>query len=149
MSRRTGAAVASTVAGVAAVLGLHASHPASGSSAPTTSTTVPSSSQPSAPSPPPGASVSAVGTSEQFGYGVLSVKATARGHRLVDVTVTNLQTAESYSQSLAQQLSRSCTARYWRRRARRSMRYRVPPTRAKRTSTPCSLRSTSCTCDGY
>ena len=104
MSRRTGAAVASTVAGLAAVLGLHASHPASGSSAPTTSATVPTSSQPSAPSPPPGASVRAVGTSEQFGYGVLSVQATARGHRLVDVTVTNLQTAESYSQSLAQQV---------------------------------------------
>jgi len=104
MSRRTGAAVASTVAGLAAVLGLHASHPASGSSSPTTSTTAPSSSQPSAPSPPPGASVTAVGTSEQFGYGVLSVKATAQGHRLVDVTVANLQTAESYSQSLAQQV---------------------------------------------
>ncbi len=104
MSRRTGAAVASTVAGLAAVLGLHASHRASGSPAPTTSTTAPSSAQPSIPSPPPGASVSAVGTSEQFGYGVLSVKATALGHRLVDVTVTNLQTAESYSQSLAQQV---------------------------------------------
>lgn len=108
MNKRTGTAVASVAAGLAAVLGLHASHPsnspASGPSSPTTSATVPSSSQPSAPSAPPGASVSAVGTSEQFGYGILSVKATARGHRLVDVTVANLQTAESYSQSLAQQV---------------------------------------------
>ncbi len=52
MKKRTGTAVASVAAGLAAVLGFHATHasssPASGSSSPTTSAPVPSSSQPSA-----------------------------------------------------------------------------------------------------
>jgi uncharacterized protein with FMN-binding domain len=40
----------------------------------------------------------------QYGYGQLSVKVTASGSRIVDVSVVNLQTAESYSQQLAQQV---------------------------------------------
>jgi hypothetical protein len=54
--------------------------------------------------PPPGGLASAVGQNEQYGYGVLSVKVTVSGRRIVDVSVVNLQTAEQYSQSLAQQV---------------------------------------------
>jgi uncharacterized protein with FMN-binding domain len=52
----------------------------------------------------PGALLSAVGTNEQYGYGELSVKVSVKGHRIMDVTVVGLQTAEQYSQSLAQQV---------------------------------------------
>jgi uncharacterized protein with FMN-binding domain len=44
---------------------------------------------------------SAVGPSEQFGYGAISVKVTVNGTRVVAVSVAGLQTAESYSQSIA------------------------------------------------
>jgi len=47
---------------------------------------------------------SAVGASEQYGYGVLSVRVTVRGNQIQDVTVTRLQTAEQYSQQLAAQV---------------------------------------------
>ena len=46
----------------------------------------------------------AVGTNEQYGYGTLAVKVTVRAGRITDVSVANLQTAEQYSQSLAQQV---------------------------------------------
>ena len=55
-------------------------------------------------SPPTTQLASAVGANEQYGYGVLSVKVTLQGHRIVDVSVANLQTAEQYSQSIAQQV---------------------------------------------
>jgi uncharacterized protein with FMN-binding domain len=44
---------------------------------------------------------SAIGPSEQFGYGAISVKVTVNGSRIVAVSVASLQTAESYSQSIA------------------------------------------------
>ncbi len=131
-TRRTFAAVASAVTGFAAVLGAHIAggspHPlALGSSnaasatksSPATAsptTTSPSSSGggavgPPAPSSaattspaPSGPTASAVGASEQYGYGVLAVKVTVAGSHITDVSVANLQTAESYSQMIAQQV---------------------------------------------
>ncbi|HUY59285.1 MAG TPA: FMN-binding protein [Solirubrobacteraceae bacterium] len=47
---------------------------------------------------------SAVGASEQYGYGALSVRVTVRGNRIENVTVNGLQTAEQYSQQLAAQV---------------------------------------------
>jgi uncharacterized protein with FMN-binding domain len=46
---------------------------------------------------------SAVGASEQYGYGVLSVAVTVRGNRIKDVRVNSLQAPEQYSQQLAAQ----------------------------------------------
>jgi uncharacterized protein with FMN-binding domain len=45
-----------------------------------------------------------VGPTEQYGYGQLAVKVTARGNRITNVTVPTIQTAESYSQQLATQV---------------------------------------------
>ena len=39
-----------------------------------------------------------------YGYGVLSVRVTVQGSRITEVSVASLQTAEQYSQSLAQQV---------------------------------------------
>ncbi len=47
---------------------------------------------------------SAVGSSEQYGYGALSVTVKVRGNRIEDVRVNGLQTAEQYSQQLAAQV---------------------------------------------
>ena len=47
---------------------------------------------------------SAVGATEQYGYGELAVKVTASGSHITDVAVTTLQTAEPYSQQLASQV---------------------------------------------
>jgi len=58
---------------------------------------------PATTSPPAGRVASAVGTSEQYGYGVLAVKVTMDGGRITDVSLARLQTAESYSQMIAQQ----------------------------------------------
>jgi uncharacterized protein with FMN-binding domain len=55
-------------------------------------------------SPASGQLASAVGANEQYGYGALSVRAAVRGRRIVDLSVVNLQTAEQYSQSIAQQV---------------------------------------------
>jgi uncharacterized protein with FMN-binding domain len=46
---------------------------------------------------------SATGSTVQYGYGALAVKVTARGGRIVSVTVPYIQTAEQYSQQLASQ----------------------------------------------
>ena len=46
---------------------------------------------------------SATGSTVQYGYGALAVKVTARGGRIVNVTVPYIQTAEPYSQQLASQ----------------------------------------------
>jgi uncharacterized protein with FMN-binding domain len=46
---------------------------------------------------------SAVGASEQYGYGVLSVAVTVRGNRIEDVRINALQAPEQYSQQLAAQ----------------------------------------------
>ena len=47
---------------------------------------------------------SALGTTEQYGFGELAVKVTIRGSRITDVTVPSIQTAEQYSQQLAAQV---------------------------------------------
>ncbi len=47
---------------------------------------------------------SAVGAAAQYGYGVISVKVTVSGNKITDISVANLQTAESYSQQLANQV---------------------------------------------
>ena len=58
--------------------------------------------------PPPSTATpgthSAVGQAEQYGYGVLSVKVTVSGGKITDISVVQLQTAEQYSQSLAEQV---------------------------------------------
>jgi hypothetical protein len=46
---------------------------------------------------------SAVGASEQFGYGVLDVKVTVRGTRIMDVSVPTLEVAEYTSQQISEQ----------------------------------------------
>jgi uncharacterized protein with FMN-binding domain len=72
----------------------------------TPTTTVPPGSGPTTTTTPPptGAARSATGTGENYGYGVLAVKVTVQGSRITEVSVANLQTAEQYSQSLAQQV---------------------------------------------
>jgi len=110
--RRAAAAAVSVVAGLAAVLVLHGARPSlppvGGSPSLRASTGRPSSRPPppASASPPttrPGATSSALGASEQYGFGVLSVTVTVTAHHIDNVTVTRLQTAESYSQSLAEQ----------------------------------------------
>ena len=54
--------------------------------------------------PPTGQATTALGSNEQYGYGTLAVRVTVRGGRITDVSMANLQTAEQYSQSLAQQV---------------------------------------------
>ena len=119
------AAVGATAAGFAAVVGLHTvssgsartllkTAAASGSSASGTAGSSKPSSGPAAggttPSPPTtagpaaGATGTAVGTAEQYGYGILSVKVTVSGGKITDVALANLRVAESYSQMLAQQV---------------------------------------------
>lgn len=82
--------------------GGQSSSSAPSSSAPSSS--APSSSTPGASSPAAGATTAstATGASEQYGYGVLSVSVTVKSSRIVTVKVANLQTADSYSQVLAQ-----------------------------------------------
>jgi uncharacterized protein with FMN-binding domain len=51
-----------------------------------------------------GGAHSATGPIEQYGYGELAVRVSVSGNRITDVTVPTLQTAEAYSQQLAQQV---------------------------------------------
>ncbi|MCL6091618.1 MAG: FMN-binding protein [Actinobacteria bacterium] len=129
--KRTVATIGSAVTGFGAVLGAHIAGPSPhrlvlsapeaspGSTSPPASsatTTSPSRSGAGAIGPPAPSSVtttvpastgpaaSAVGASEQYGYGVLSVKVTAEGGHITDVRVANLQTAESYSQMIAREV---------------------------------------------
>jgi hypothetical protein len=46
---------------------------------------------------------SATGPTEPFNYGQLAVRVTVSGHRITNVTVPTLQTAEPFSQQLVQQ----------------------------------------------
>jgi len=107
--------VAASVAGFAGIVALHAGGapslpgaappPAPVSSAPGTTrpgtapgtTTVPKTT--AVP-----ATGTAIGTSEQYGYGALAVKVTEQSGHITDVSVASLQTAEQYSQNLAQQV---------------------------------------------
>src|SRR5215472_8381203 len=93
--------LAGTVAGIIGVLGFHtrpvtapaqASGGASRSASP-----VPA---PSARGP---AVRSALGPEENFGYGVLGVTVTVRASRIINVSVTDLQTAEPTSQQISEQ----------------------------------------------
>ena len=51
----------------------------------------------------PSAIRSAVGASEQFGYGLLDVKVTVSGTRITDVSVPTLEVAEYTSQQICEQ----------------------------------------------
>jgi len=51
----------------------------------------------------PGAIRTAVGASEQFGYGILDVKVTVSGTRITDVSVPTLEVAEYTSQQICGQ----------------------------------------------
>ena len=108
--RKTTVAVASTAIGFLVVVAAHitGSRSLAVGSAPPPSTTPTTSSgtTTTGPNSPPTTLqlASAVGANEQYGYGVLSVKVTLQGHRIVDLSVANLQTAEQYSQSIAQQV---------------------------------------------
>jgi uncharacterized protein with FMN-binding domain len=51
-----------------------------------------------------GGAHSATGPTEQYGYGELAVRVSLSGNRITNVTVPTLQTAEAYSQQLAQQV---------------------------------------------
>ncbi len=94
------ALAAATSAGFAAVVTLHAltPRPRVGIEQ-TTTTTTPGSSSTTVPT----GTRSAVGASSQFGYGTVSVKVTVNGTRVVAVSIASIQTAESYSQSIANQ----------------------------------------------
>jgi uncharacterized protein with FMN-binding domain len=102
--------LAGTVAGFLGVLGFHLRQaPAAPRVAASPATAGPSVAGPSVAGPSvAGPSVaggvrSAVGPQEQFGYGVLDVKVTARGSRITDVSVPLLQTAEPTSQQISEQ----------------------------------------------
>ncbi len=108
--RRVGT-VAASVVGFAGIFALHAGGSPSfpGANAPP----APVSSAPGTPTPgtttvPTTTAVpamgTAVGTSEQYGYGMLAVRVTEQSGRITDVSVASLQTAEQYSQNLAQQV---------------------------------------------
>ncbi len=107
--RRLVAATVSAAAGLSGVLALHGGHPAvlvgsapPASVAPRRQATS-SSLGPTAPAGH-GGTATAIGTVERYGYGFLSVRVTKKGGRIVEVSVARLQTAESYSQQLAQQV---------------------------------------------
>ncbi|MDA8303340.1 MAG: FMN-binding protein [Actinomycetota bacterium] len=124
--KKAATTAASAVTGFAVVLGAHfaRSSPHSlalgGNNAAPTPTSSPTTSAPSkatgggavgppavnqtTTSAPTGQLASALGASEQYGYGVLSVKVTVTGSHITDVSVANLRTAESYSQYIAQQV---------------------------------------------
>ena len=128
--KRYPAVLAATVAGLAGVLTFHskgvsqlsATLPVSsrsGERTTTTTTTPPATAPPTtqaaagttttttappATVPPATVPVSAVGALEQYGYGELSVRVTASGSKITDVQIVVLQTAESYSQQIADQV---------------------------------------------
>jgi uncharacterized protein with FMN-binding domain len=107
--RKTTVAVASTAVGFLLVVGAHITGSKSlavgAAPPPSTTPTTSSGTTTTGPASPPTTQLAiAVGSNEQYGYGVMSVKVTLQGHRIVDVSVANLQTAEQYSQSIAQQV---------------------------------------------
>jgi uncharacterized protein with FMN-binding domain len=103
--------VAASVAGFAGIVALHAggAPSLSGAAAPLAPvSSAPGTTTPGARTVPTTTAVpatgTAVGTSEQYGYGVLAVKVTEQSGHITDVSVASLQTAEQYSQNLAQQV---------------------------------------------
>ncbi len=124
--RRFPVVIGATVAGLAGVLGFHsrpgtralpvgsaqaagggtntpASTPAS-TSAPATTVPQGSGSAQAAPTTAAPAARHATGTAEQYGYGVLSVRVSVDGSRITNVTLAGLQTADTYSTQLADQV---------------------------------------------
>lgn len=114
--------IGATAAGLAGVLSFHSRQGAqslqlnASASGASTPASVPapqksrSGSSPSTPttptttSPPRTHLTSATGAAYQYGYGVLSVRVTVSGSTITNVNVGELQTAETYSQQLAQQV---------------------------------------------
>jgi uncharacterized protein with FMN-binding domain len=101
--RRAPLLVAAGAAGFAAVVWSHPGKPAVSKPTATRSATPP---QPSAPAGGPTASLTgtATGRPENYGYGTLAVSVTAANGRIVQVTVPQLHTIDSYSQYIAQQV---------------------------------------------
>jgi uncharacterized protein with FMN-binding domain len=56
------------------------------------------------PPAPSSQTASAIGTLEQYGYGQLSVRVTVTAGRIADVAVATLQTADTYSRQLADEV---------------------------------------------
>lgn len=112
--------IGATVAGLAGVLSFHsqsgtlslprgtASRAASTAQGAPAHTAPPSTTPPTTPpttgSSQRAATSSATGTPEQYGYGQLSVRVTMSGGKIVQVAVATLQTADTYSQQLADQV---------------------------------------------
>ncbi|MHB1835515.1 MAG: FMN-binding protein [Solirubrobacteraceae bacterium] len=131
MNRRSPLVLIAVVAGLLAVLTLHIGAPASilatagarpttqpqpqkaaasGSGPPAQSsgsaTTAAATGSGAAGSVPPSLAIrrTQVGASEQYGYGILAVRVSVVGTRIVGVGVSQLQTADQYSQQLANQV---------------------------------------------
>ncbi|MGD0985684.1 MAG: FMN-binding protein [Acidimicrobiales bacterium] len=107
--RRAPAVVIASAAGFAGIVAMHGAGSPSllsggGPSAPVSSPPTTASPSTTPTVVPTGTSRTAVGTSENYGYGVLAAKVTVRGNRITDVSVATIQTAEQYSQQLAQQV---------------------------------------------
>jgi uncharacterized protein with FMN-binding domain len=119
MKRAAWYLAAGAVAGFAGVIGLHgktapvaqrAAGNAPGRSQPgpsAPSRTVPAAGASPGGQPGPatatGGTHSAAGATERFGYGELAVRVTVTGHRITNVTVPALQTAEPFSRQLSEQ----------------------------------------------
>ena len=115
--RRFPVVMGATVAGLAGVLTFHSqstAHALAAGSLPVaggTPTTAPPTTAPPTTAPPQATqstqaapvTASATGASEQYGYGVLAVKVTVIGSKITNTQVVGLQTAESYSQQIADQ----------------------------------------------
>ncbi|MCL5048822.1 MAG: FMN-binding protein [Firmicutes bacterium] len=119
--------IAATAAGLGTVMGFHPASTNVGialqsksssvsqstppkNSSPSTTTTGPSSQTAkvsptsTTTNPAPGGVASATGNVENYGYGQLSVKVTISNRKITAITLAQLQVAESYSQSIAQQV---------------------------------------------
>ncbi len=109
--KRTPAVTAAAAAGLVGVLAMHSGNKPSMLSGGPTQTTAPAKSSTTttgppvaSTAPPTGSATTAVGTAEQYGYGTLAIRVTVRAGRITNVSMASLQTAEQYSQSLAQQV---------------------------------------------
>ncbi len=122
--KRTAIAVVAAVGGFAGVLGFNLGGSrapllqggAAASSAPSNPPATPPPNSSSSPSSNPGTTAaggsgtpptglrSALGNTYQYGYGQLAVRVTLNGSTITKVDTVGLQTAESYSQQLAQQV---------------------------------------------
>lgn len=108
--------IGATAAGLAGVLSFHSRQgvhalqlngSVPGASTTTSGPPSPSGSSPASTTTTPvtrAHATSATGTLLQYGYGVLSVRVTVSGAKITDVSVAKLQTADTYSQQLAEQV---------------------------------------------